>query len=189
MERTLSTAILDRLERQLRAVGVPAVEDARSGLPVEQIRGLLRGFPGAIPTEAELWWNWRIWGEGQILPDTQYLPLDGAMEEYVWRRTWAMEHGLSPQNPGLTIDDWWDPLWLPIFVVDSGMVLVIDVAASDGSTAPIHRIDWQGFDGAGFDLVMAPSLGSYVSDLLDSIEDGDYIYNVDHDFWMDASAA
>lgn len=190
MERTLSTAILERFERQLRAVDAPAIRGAQPGLPVKQIRGLVAGFPGTLPTEAELWWSWRTWGEtGDLLPDTKYLPLHQAVAEYNMRRQFAIEEGASPQNPGVSPGDWWDPLWLPIFVVDGGMVLVIDTAASDGISAPIRRIDWQGFGGTGFDVLLAPSLGCYFSDLLDAIQAGGYIYNADHDFWTHSANA
>jgi hypothetical protein len=190
MEPALSTALLERFERQLDAVDAPALRGARPGLAVDQIRELLLGFPGTLPTEAELWWSWRGWDEtGDLLPDTKYLPLQEAIAEYRMRRQFAIEEAASPQTPDVSPDDWWPPLWLPVFVVDGGMVLVMDVAASDGDSAPIHRIDWQGFGGSGFDCLMAPSLGRYIGDLVDAIDAGHYIYNADHDFWAEASAA
>lgn len=187
MDQTLSTEILERLERRLRAVGAPAIQGARPGLPVDEIRRLTAAIPRMLPAEAELWWTWRRWGEGgDMLPDARYAPLDDCMWHYEWQRNWAREHGVSQQNPDVTPDDWWHPLWLPVFVVDGGMLVVIDISASDGRSAPIRRIDGQSFGNEHFDPIVAPSLGRYITDVLDAIDAGDYVYEPERHVWTHA---
>jgi hypothetical protein len=189
MEQILSTDVLERLERLMHTVNAPAFQRAQPGMTVDEIRGLTSSFPGTLPAEAELWWSWRTWGEGgDILPGVWYAPLDAALEHYDVQRRWAREHGVSPSLPDVTADDWWHPLWLPIFLVDGGMHLVVDVSASDGASAPIRRIDGQSFGGEHFDPIVAPSLGSYVTDMLDAIDAGAYVYDAVNDVWIPAAA-
>jgi hypothetical protein len=173
--RPLDVEVLNRLEERLRADGARPIDEASNGSSADELRDLTAAFPGEIPAEAELWWTWRTWGQGWTLPDTQYLPLDAAMQEYEWRRGWASTEGLSPLSPEIGADDWWQPLWLPLFVIDSGIVLAVDAAESDGATASIREIDWQGFGGSSFARVLAQSLGDYIANKLDAIDAGEYV--------------
>ena len=142
-----------------------------------------------MPAEAELWWTWRTWGPGHILPGAQYLELDAAVAEYRSRREWAATYGVrSVGFSEVSADDWWDPLWLPIFVVDSGIVLSLDLAQSDGSTVEVIQIDGQGFGTDSFAVTVAPSVGDFVAARLDAIDRGDFVYRRDIDLWLDASS-
>ena len=184
----LSIPMLERLERRLRSVAAPALTHAQPGLPLESVRALTASFPGTVPAEAELWWSWRAWApSGDILPSTKYVAVDEAVNHYRWRRRFALESATSALSPHMTADDWWHPLWLPIFAADGGMVVISDVAASEGISAPIRRIDWQSIGGRGFNLLLAPSLGRYISDLLDAIDAGLYAY--EDDFWTECESA
>ncbi len=184
MEQILSPAILERLERTLLRVGAPAIRSAQPGLTTGEIDRLTAAIPGRLPMEAALWWRWRTWGQGgDMLPYTRYARLDDCMEHYEVQRQWAREHGVSALRPDVTPDDWWHPLWLPIFVVDGGMHLVVDISDSNATSAPIRRIDGQSFGDEHFAPVVAPTLGAYISEMLDAIDASDYFYNADQDFW------
>ncbi len=188
MARALSHEVLDRLEHQLQTVGAAPIDGAHQGLAVEHIRRLTAKVVGALPAEAELWWSWCTLAAGWVLPDAQYLTLDEALQEYDERCEWATQYGLSPQSPHVTIDDWWHPQWLPVFVIDGGMLYVVDTAGSDGTSAPIRRIDGQSFGGGYFDKVVAPSLGQFITDRLDAIDAGHYIYDADRHVWTESAS-
>jgi len=189
MDHVLSPAILERLERMLRANDAPAIRRAEPGLSRDEIARLTAGFPGELSAEAVLWWEWRTWGPGNhILPGGRYDPLEGCMEQYAFRRRWASEYGVGPDLPGVTADDWWHPLWLPWLIVEGGVHLVIDLSVSDGTTAPIREIDGQSFGTDAFDPIIAPSLGAYVTGELDAIDAGAYVYHPGDDgYWTSAA--
>lgn len=189
MAQTLSVELLERLEARLCADGAQPIKGSRPGLSTDEIRELAAaaGFPGPVPAEGQLWWSWRSWGQGYILPGTQYAPLAHNLQEYEFRRQWAHEHGISPQMPDVVADDWWHPLWLPIFVIDGGIVLVLDASDSDGITTPIREVDGQSFGGSYFARIVASSLGDYVAQMLDAIDAGAYRYQPDVHDWSPAS--
>jgi len=188
MEPILNLAILERFERMLRRNDSPAIRGAEPGLSRDEIARLTVGVPGPLSAEAVLWWGWRtLGGGGYMLPSGRYLPLGAAMEWYGINRQWAQEHGVGPDLPGVTADDWWHPLWLPVLLPDGGAYVVIDLSASDGDAAPIREIDGQSFGTDAFDAIVAPSLGAYITGWLDRIDAGAYIHHPgDEEYWTSA---
>jgi len=192
MQPILSPAILERLERMLRGNDSPAIRGAEPGLSRDEIAGIAAGFPGELSAEAALWWEWRtLGGGGYMLPCGRYLPLEAAMDWYVVNRQYAEEEGAEPraQRRGLTADDWWHSLWLPILLPDGGAYVVIDLSAPDGEAAPIREIDGQSFGTDAFDPIVAPSLAAYITGWLDRIDAGAYVHHPgDEEYWTIAPA-
>src|SRR4051794_1162455 len=122
----LSEGALKELDARLREANARAAVSSEPG--VEDF-SLLARFPGSLPGEVELWWRFRRWGTGQILPGLQFVSLEGSLAEYDSMRGYAERHGSDPRTPELTADRIWHPLWLPLFTIDGGMILVTDTSA------------------------------------------------------------
>ncbi|CAA9496434.1 MAG: hypothetical protein AVDCRST_MAG67-1579 [uncultured Solirubrobacteraceae bacterium] len=140
MSQALSLEILNRLEQTLRRVSARAIEESEPGMLVENVQRMTATVFGTLPAETLLWWSSRTFAGDWLLPDARYLRLGEALYWYGEQRRWARDHGVSSQSPQLMVDDWWHPRWLPLFLIDGGMFYAIDVAASDGTSAPILRM-------------------------------------------------
>jgi len=190
MELILSPEILERLERMLRRNDSPAIRGAEPGLSPGEIARATFWFPGELSAEAILWWGWRsLGGGGYMLPCGRYLPLEAAMEWYIVNRQIAEEQTRDPGFQGMSFaaEDWWNPLWLPVFLGDGGVYVVIDLSASDGTVAPIREIDSHAGSKSGYDPVVAPSLGAYITGWLDGIDAGTYVHHPgDEEYWTSA---
>jgi hypothetical protein len=185
MGLALSPETLQRLEERLRADDAQPLHGATAGLAAEQLSSLAATFAGDLPAEARLWWSWRQWGQGRVLPQAQYLRLAIAMAEYASGRREAAKLADAPFFDPIDPDQLWHPSWLPVFVIDSGMVLVIDASESDGASAPLRLIDWQDLGGTHFGRLVARSLGEYVTGALDAIDAGQWAYDPAFGDWRD----
>ena len=97
--RPLDEELLERLDDRLRAHRAHAINRLGDGLPVEKLRDSIEELSGNVPAEVELWWGWRTWGPGHILPGAQYLTLDAALAERRMRREWATTASAQPGWP------------------------------------------------------------------------------------------
>jgi len=177
MVRILSSETLERLEQRLCTDGVQLIRGAGAGLSSEELSKLTATFADDLPAEARLWWSWRRWGQGWVLPEAQYLALDVAMAEYASRRREAAKLANTPLSNPVDPDELWHPGWLPIFVIDNGIDFVIDAGESDGMRAPLRLVDWQDLGSAHFARLVACSLGDYVTGALDAIDAGEWVYD------------
>jgi cell wall assembly regulator SMI1 len=109
------------------------------------------------------------------------------MAEYSFRRAEAARLGDSRLSPDVGPNDLWHPAWLPMFVIDSGIVLVLDCAHAQN--APVRRVDGQDFGDEYFARVLAPSLGQFVGEILDAIAGGHWRYDPAWGDWRRAAPA
>jgi hypothetical protein len=179
----LGTAILERLDERLRAVGAPEALHREPGLLVEEIRSSVAGIPGIFPSEVELWFSWTTWGEDgdDMLPGLRYHTLPGCLVWY--REELELSRQLASIRREAGLGALWKEAWLPLSYIDGGVHLVVDVAGSDGIVAPIREVYGQGV-GEEFDRVVADSLGGYITAALDAIDAGRWVYDRDEHIWM-----
>jgi hypothetical protein len=117
----------------------------------------------------------------------RYSFLEVAMSEYLSRRHDAARLAASAMFPDTArAEDFWDLRWFPLFSIDGGMVLVIDVQ-DEGPAAPVRLVDWQDFGGAHFARELAPSLGEYISDALNAIDAGELVFDSGVGDWIRTS--
>jgi len=163
----LNVELLQRLEDRLRADGAEPLEGEGPGLAVQDVIERSRVLPAPLPAELILWWTWRTWGSGFILPDAQYSDLPSTLSHYEYRRAYAAEQPADHPETSITPDDWWSPYWLPILPVDGGVVVVANLADSDGDVAPLQSVDWQSIGSDHYARVVASSLGEFVAERLE----------------------
>jgi cell wall assembly regulator SMI1 len=175
--RPLDVATLERLERCLQSVGAESLAGESPGVDAAELTRVERALRVPLPRELALWWTWRTWRPGLILPAAQFGPLPACLAEYASRVRSAGE--LQSEDSGQL----WHALWFPVLAEDGGIVIAADLAAGDHDAAPLRRIDWQGFGSPGFAEVVADSLGEYVTDALDAIDAGRYVYDHRLRFW------
>src|SRR4051794_14878588 len=183
----LNAQILERLQQRLRAEGARPLEGRGPGLTSDEIGGLSQGLPAPLPAELGLWWSWRTWGAGELLPNHEFWPLESSINERASRLEFVAEELPSPQSPGLMPDYMWHPLWLPVFAHAAGSVVAADLATSNGKVAALRLVDWHEVgEEEGFARVVAPCLGVYLTHLLDELDAGQYLFDSNAKAWYPA---
>jgi cell wall assembly regulator SMI1 len=177
---------LDRLVRCLGDLGVAGIDDRRPGLSSNDIRSLTLELPAALPPEVHLWFSRWTWGEDvyDLLPRLRYHPLPNCVFLYGQALEMAHDHreGVAQARGGRLPADYepqWTPQWFPLSQQEGPLYLAVDLSGSDGVSAPVLEVD----NGGGDARRVARSLGEYMTQALDEIDAGQWIYDREKHNW------
>jgi cell wall assembly regulator SMI1 len=185
LSRPLDDATLDRLVRCLRDLGVAGIDDRQPGLSTDEIRSLTRDLPRPLASEVELWFSCWTWGEDlyDMLWNLRYHPLPDCMFLYDQALEWARRYRRVAPHPGQRAAHEyapsWIPLWFPLSQKEGPAYVAVDLSASDGIAAPVLDVD----NGGGDTRRVAGSFGEFLTNALDEIEAGRWLYDRENHIW------
>jgi hypothetical protein len=76
---------------------------------------------------------------------------------------------------------------MPVFAHAAGSLVAADLATSNGQVAALWLVDWQEVgEEEGFGRVVASSLGEYLTQRLDELDAGQYLFDTNAKAWYPA---